>query len=143
MNRVPPRWPTAALLVAVVALLPGCGRVQQAAQRQQRSNQLKAIGLAYHNCNDDLQRGPANADELRKYLAGFEDAYQAVQSGDIVVFWNARVPADFPQGLGNTVLAHDKGVPANGGLVLMGDGSTRTMTAAEFAAAPRPKQAGK
>jgi hypothetical protein len=143
MNPVPPRWQTVALLAVVVALLFGCGGVRQAAQNQKRANQLKAIGLAYHNCNDDQQRGPGNADELRKYLEGFEDAYKAVKAGDIVVLWGARIPADFPQGTPNTVLGYDKAVPANGGTVLMGDGSTRTMTAAEFAAAPKPQQAGK
>jgi hypothetical protein len=40
-------------------------------------------------------------------------------------------------GPSNTVLAYEKDVPARGGLVLMGDASTRRMTAQEFAQAPK------
>jgi hypothetical protein len=128
-----------ALLLAVIALILGCGGIRQAAEKQKRVNQLKAIGLAYHNCNDATGRGPTGVQDLRPYLTGFEDAYQAVQNGDIVVYWNAIIPGDFPKGTGSTVLAYDKNVPANGGPVLLGDASAREMTAAEFAAAPRPE----
>jgi hypothetical protein len=138
MNRVPLRWRTVALLLVVTALIFGCGGIRQAAVKQQRTNQLKAIAIAYHNCNDQNLKGPANAAELQKFLEGFPDAVQAIQSGEIVVYWNAKVPTDFPKGTSNTVLAYDKVVPASGGVVVMGDGSPRVMTAAEFAAAPKP-----
>ncbi len=142
MNRVGQRRLTVVLILAVVAVVFGCGGVRQAAQKAKRDNQLKAVALAYHNCNDATGKGPANAAQLGKYLADFPEALQAVQNGDIVVYWGAKVPTDFPAGASNTVLAYEKAVPSNGGLVAMGDASTRSMTAAEFAAAPKPKQAG-
>jgi hypothetical protein len=42
------------------------------------------------------------------------------------------------QGTGNTVLAYEANVPTAGGPVVMVDGSSRQMTAAEFAAATKP-----
>ena len=40
-------------------------------------------------------------------------------------------------GLLKEIVAHEKNAPAEGGYVLLQDGSVKTMTAAEFAAAPK------
>jgi hypothetical protein len=126
----------AGLALAAVLTTLGCG-VQEAAARTKRSNQLKSIGLAYHNCNDQNKKGPANADELAKFGA-LPDEVAAVKTGEIVVQWNAVIPGSFPAGAGETVLAYEKDVPTKGGMVLMGDATVRTMTAQEFGAAAKP-----
>ena len=46
-----------------------------------------------------------------------------------------------PAGTAKTILAYEKDVPASGGLVLMAEGSVRSMTADEFK--KTPKAAGK
>jgi len=130
---------TAVLIGMVIALLLGCGGVRNAAARVQRSNRLKAVALAYINyCDEHPGKGPAGAQDLQKYVSEFPDVSQAVQNGDIVVYWNVRVPNDMiEQGASNTVLAHEKDVPSKGGMVAMADGSVREMTAQEFQTAPK------
>ena len=142
MRGVPRRLVTVSLILGVVALLLGCGgvaRVREAAARAKKVNQLKQVGLAYHNFQDNTNKPPAGAADLLPLLTADPEAAQALQSGDIVVLWGAKVPADFPQGTSVTVLGYDKDVPTKGGPVLLGDGAVQTMTLAEFNAAPRPK----
>jgi hypothetical protein len=135
MNRPVRRVQTLVLLSATALLLLGCG-IRSAAQKQKRSNQLKQIGLAYHDYYDAFAKGPAGPEDLKNYLEGGNDAYQALAKGDFVVIWNVRIP-EMIEGTGNTVLGYDKDVPAKGGLVLMGDASVREMSADEFKNAPK------
>jgi predicted amidohydrolase YtcJ len=137
--RVPQRLQAVVLTGVVIALLLGCGGVRNAAARAQRSNRLKAAGLAYINyCDDNRGKGPTGAQDLQKYLTEFPDVSQALQNGDIVIYWNVRFPDDMQQqGTSNTVLGYEKDVPAKGGMVIMGDGSVREMTAQEFQTAPK------
>jgi hypothetical protein len=142
MRNVPQRLASVGLVLGVVLLLLGCGgvgRVREAAARAKKTNQLKLVGLAYHNYQDNNIKPPAGVGDLMPLLASEPDAAQALQSGEFVVLWGAKVPQDFPQGTSLTVLGYDKDVPTKGGLVLMGDGSVQNMTLAEFNAAPRPK----
>jgi hypothetical protein len=137
--KVSQRLQTVALIGVVIVLLLGCGGVRNAAARVQRSNRLKAVALAYVNyCDDNRGRPPAGAADLQKYVSEFPEVTQALQNGDIVVYWNVRVPGDLiQQGSSNTVLAYEKDVPSKGGMVALGDGSVREMTAAEFQTAPK------
>ncbi len=144
MNSFGRRWLTATLGLVCVVLVLGCGavgKVRQAAARSKRVNELKAVGLAYHNYCDTYAKGPKGVKDLEPFLRDFPEALRSVQNGDIIVLWGANVPADFPQGTSNTVLGYDKDVPTQGGPVLLGDASTKIMTAQEFQAAPRPKNA--
>jgi hypothetical protein len=128
-------------LVAVFAvILLGCGGVQQAAQRQKRSNDLKQIGLAYHNYLDAEGKAPQQAADLQKYLQDAPAVSQALQNGQYVLLWGAKLQS-MPAGAPNTVLGYEADVPTKGGNVLMGDASVRTMTAQEFQAAAKPNTA--
>ena len=129
----------AALLLALLG--SGCGRIQNAADRAKKSNDLKQLGLMYHTFIDGHRKGPASADEL---LADQKDpsakaVAQMVKDGKYVLIWGTTITEmqKSPQGSTGTVLGYEANAPAAGGLVLMGDGSVRNMTAAEFAAAPK------
>ena len=137
--KVPQRLQTIVLIGAIIALLLGCGSVRNAADRAKRSNRLKAAALAYINyCDDNRGKAPAGPADLQKYVSEFPEVGQALQNGDIVIYWNVRFPDDMQQqGTSNTVLGYEKDVPAKGGMVIMGDGSVREMTAQEFQAAPK------
>jgi hypothetical protein len=143
--RLSQRLQVVVLVGVVLVLLLACGSVRNAADRAKRSNRLKAVGLAYINyCDDNRGEGPAGPADLQKYVSEFPEVSQALQNGDIVVYWNIRVPADLlQQGTSNTVLAYEKDVPAKGGMVLMADGSVREMTAQEFQTAPKAAPAVK
>jgi len=123
------------LALACVLTSPGCSS-QEAAARAKRTNQLSAIGIGYHRCIDVTGKGPADADELGKYLVDAADALAAVKAGEIVVIWNARIPTDCPDVPSYTVLAYEKDAPARGGVVLMCDGTAHVLTAHQFGLRP-------
>ena len=98
------------------------------------ANDLKQIGLAYHSYNDKYRgKGPPNAEALQEFLGGNIAAYQALKDGRYVFLWNARLLDNV--GGPEVVLAYQKDVPSQGGLVLFMDGSTRNLTADEFKSA--------
>ena len=132
------------LTLAVLALLAsGCGRVRQAADRAKKSNDLKQLGLMYHSYIDANRKGPASADELMTMASdpGAKAVVQMVKDGKYVLLWGTTIleMQQNPGGASGTILGYEAGAPTAGGLVLMGDASVRTMSAAEFAAAPKAK----
>jgi hypothetical protein len=141
MSKAWSRAGVALLALAVVLLFGACGGLKQAAQKKQKENQLRVLGLMYFEYHDmkGNGRGPSNANDLQKLPSVDAAAYAALQRGDFVLIWDASIPASFPQGTSNTVLGYEASAPTNGGLVLMGDGSVQEMTAAQFQAAPKPQ----
>jgi hypothetical protein len=134
-----------AALVVVASALAGCGKVQQAAARQRAANDLKQIGLLYHNYNDTHKKGPTGADDpaLAKMAndVGAQPVLAKVQSGEYVIFWNVKLSnlGKGEVGASETVLGYQKDVPTAGGPVLLGDASVKILTAEEFKAAPKAK----
>jgi len=100
------------------------------------TNDLKQIGLAYHNYHDATNKGPANAKDLAPYFENSKRLLDHLESKRIVFFYNVRL-TQMTEGTSNTILAYEKDVPSKGGLVLLGDGSVRKVTADEFKKAPK------
>ena len=121
--------------VCVVALLVLGGGARAAAD-DVTTNDLKQIGLAYHNHHDATNKGPANAKELAPYFENNKRLLDHLESKRIVFFYNVRI-TQMTEGTSNTILAYEKDVPTKGGLALFGDGSVRKLTADEFKKAPK------
>jgi hypothetical protein len=137
-----------ALVLAVAALLaPGCGRIKNAADRSKKSNDLKQLGLMYHSYIDMHRKGPGSVDDLMTMATdpGAQAVVQMVKDGKYVLIWGATIVGmqKNPQGTSGTVLGYETTTPTAGGLVLMGDGSVRNVTAAEFASLPKAEPATK
>jgi hypothetical protein len=125
---------TFSLVAAFLAslALTGSARAQlTAAERAKRTNDLKQIGIAYHNYFDSFKKGPAKAADLFDFLEKDKRILGLLENKDIVFQYGVGV-TDMTDGTSNTVLAYDKDVPTKGGLVLMGDASVKTMTAEDF-----------
>src|SRR5262245_59180140 len=127
------RWFAVATACSLLASA-GCPPMYNAAERQRRSNMLRAIGLAYHSLNDETGKAPAGPDELAPYLNDFPQALQYLKSGEVVFLYSVPIKNLMANeaGLSQTVLAYEKDVPARGGLVLMADGATQSMSPDEF-----------
>lgn len=115
-----------------VSLLAGCGAMEQArtaAQRQNMSNNLKMLGLAYHSCHDANMKGPSGWDEAQQFGLPAESR-QALEAAGYTVVWGLKI-REAKQGTSNTIIAHQPNAATEGGQVLLLDGSTQQLTAAE------------
>lgn len=85
-------------------------------------------------------QGPKKAADLAKYETGHPLGYRAVQSGEVVVMWGAKIGGEGEAASGpKDVIAFEKKVPTDGGWVLLQNGTVKQMTADEFKAAPKAK----
>jgi hypothetical protein len=80
------------------------------------------------------QKPPAKIAAVEPVEPAFPGAYLGLLRGDIVYTWGAPLASD-----SQSVLAYEKKAPAEGGFVLLQNGTVKEMTAAEFAAAPKAK----
>jgi hypothetical protein len=132
--------PLALLLIVFVA---GCRGQREATSQEAMENELKQIGLGYHEFQEKHRRAPANAEDLKPFVGGEGPLYRKLADGTYVFQYGIDVRDLSELGFDRTILAYEKKVPTEGGLVLMGDGAPRRMTADEFKGWPRPKGKGK
>jgi len=96
------------------------------------ANELKQIGLAYHNYVDaNKGKPPAKGEDLAPYLENNKKLVDALKSGDVVFVFGVGL-LDMKDGTSNTVLAYPKGADKEGGLALYGDGSVKKLSADDF-----------
>jgi hypothetical protein len=114
------------------------GRLRDAAERQQRQNDLKEVGLAMHQHYDGLRRMPANVEDFQPYLLLSPAVMDRLRKGEIVVVLNALPMLEQQAGTNNVLYAWDT-KPVSGGMrvVAFMDGSTRVVTEAEFQNLPK------
>ena len=78
---------------------------------------------------------PNRLSEMQSFEPAFPELIRLLNSGECVYVWGCNIKA------GSTaVLAYGKSVPDSGGPVLLQDGTVKTMSAAEFTAAPKAKK---
>jgi hypothetical protein len=132
------------LLLGLGAMMLACGNVQQAANRAKKANQLKVIGIWYHNYHDANAKGPSGPQDLQQFAAEDPAALQALQAGQFVIIWNVKISdvTKSGQSVADVVLGYDSVVPSSGGGVLFVDGSVKQLTAQDFQQAPKAQPSG-
>src|SRR4051812_40258631 len=104
-----------AQLAAVAALLALTGGARAA---DVTANDLKQIGLAYHNHIDAAGKPPAKAKDLSPYFENSKKLLDFLETKQIVFIYNVGL-RDMTDGTSNTVIAYVKEAPTKGGWVLM------------------------
>jgi hypothetical protein len=112
----------------------GISKTLPAVGRELAMKELRDLSTYYFSYVDTAKHGPAKLEDLQDLKKDLPSLYQALADGRYVVIWNAR-----PDGLSRTVLAYDKDTPAKGGVALLGDGSVKQLSVAEFQAAMKGK----
>lgn len=118
------------LIVAILSILvSGCGKGDPKNQAgTEELTQLHDMYMAYVKRNEQPPREFADINQ-KTYEMPYPEAFRAVKSGKYVVLWGVSGKDS------GKVLAYDKEAPDNGGLVVMADGTVKTMTADELKAA--------
>jgi hypothetical protein len=137
----PPAW----LWIIVVVVLLGCGsvmvnsyfRILDAQARMRVSNDVKMVGLAYHQFQEANNRPPRSFDELAKFAQG-KNPGLTDGAANVTVIWGAGMgslnkdgPAD------EVVLGHAPAPNGKDVIVLYVDGSVKEETEATFSQAKK------
>jgi len=120
------------LVVGLSFATAGCGGVSSGPVDE-------PLRLALEDFAQFLQNLPSDGVKPPKKLAEFTPlepmapvAAEYIQNGQLVYIWGA----DLADG-GERIIAHQKGIEASGGWVLLESSKVLMMTAEEFAAAPK------
>jgi hypothetical protein len=132
------------VLVFLVSALVVVHFIRKAGEKLSDRTELISLGLLYHKYWDGNKKGPTTVDELAT-VAQANDSFELrsignLRSGKYVFYMDVDFPK-LPAGVGKTVLGYEAKVPAEGGQVLMADGSVKDMTAGEFQTANKPPNA--
>jgi hypothetical protein len=111
------------------------GGIVRRANEPQILNDLKLIGLAYHQYFGTHNKGPADIDQLAPFFDNDARLKKDLGPGGRYVFhWNLGI-TQMTQGTSNTILAYERDADADGNrAVVMGDGAPRVMGDQEFKA---------
>lgn len=117
------------VFILMLLLLAGCGHNGGGVAIAPNENDLGQIYSMYQRCVKNTEKPPSGTEDLERYEPIFPAAFRRLKDGKYLVVWN--VTSKDP----GTILAYEKDVPINGGVVLMADGAVKTMTAEQFKAA--------
>jgi hypothetical protein len=117
-------------------MLAGCGGDRDDRPIAPDEQGLKELAAVYRDFSRKNKRPPGSLKELKLKGQNYPNAIRMVKSGELIVQWG--VPLSPVGETADSVLAHLKTVPEQGGSVLMRDGNTiKRITADEFKAASK------
>ena len=130
---------TFAFLTILAVTAPAARAQLQFQQDRALANDMKQIGLAWHNFHDTNNRGPKDADELAPYFDNSKKLLDSLKTKRIDFAFGVSIRELSDKGLSNVIIGFEKDAATKGGLALFGDGSVRKLSAAEFAKAAKAK----
>jgi len=126
-----------AMLFLVPLAVWGCSSAPKPPPPPSGADGLAELVKVYEYIEYSKLPPPGKLADFDQHWDNMPNAYSRIQSGEYVVAWgvgHSKAP-----GAGQQILAYEKKAAAEGGAVLLRDGTMKTMTAAEFAAAPKAK----
>ncbi len=124
------------VLAAVLGVLTGCSS-QPRGEVPPTFTVLQEVNDLLHASAGAAGRPAAKLADLDRYQSMYPRGYEAVKSGNVVVLWGAALKGEGQASRDDPVVAYEKGVPTDGGYVLLSAGTVKKMTPAEFNAAPK------
>ncbi len=119
----------AAIPLLLAAALTACSKqvVPPTLKAQLGKNGMEELAEVYKYMAKENEPAPRALTDLDKYEPNLVTAYPKLQSGEYVMFWGTGyLPSS------DAVLAYEKSAADSGGLVLLQNGTVKTVTAAEF-----------
>jgi hypothetical protein len=118
-------------------LLAGCSSHQPKGATEAEFGELQEVNDLLHAAAGEANRVPKGLADLSRQRSMYPRGYEAVKSGNVVVLWGAPLKGEGDAGKDEAIIAYYKGVPTDGGFVLLSAGTVKKMTAAEFSSAPK------
>jgi hypothetical protein len=121
-----------------LSILVGCSSSNNGAAvpGQEQTLVLQEVNDLLHQAASGARPATKVAD-LSRLGHNFPRGYEAVKSGEIIVLWGSPMQGEGQVGSNEAVVAYEKAVPKDGGLVLLSAGTVKKMTPDEFNAAPK------
>jgi hypothetical protein len=121
----PDKFSVLFVLAGLAFLAPGCGKRMTDADYQSvhRNAELGEIQEIFSLYEKRHQRPPRQFADLKEYQAIYQRGYHAMQEGRYVVNWGVSSQD------ASAVLAYEKDALSQGGTVLLGSGTIKTMSA--------------
>jgi hypothetical protein len=131
-------WRRAAVVLMAALLAVGCSFTRNPGEQKEpgREDELREVAELLTLASGQ-GRGYDKPADLARYAEGFPLGYRAVVSGAIVIVPGATMPGEGERGGSEAVVAYEKDVPVQGGLVLLHNRTIKKMSPAEWQAAPR------
>jgi hypothetical protein len=108
------------------------GGIIRAMDVQEVKNNMKQIGLAYHNYVSSNNKAPLKMQDLMQFLERNASIEKMLSDGSVVFIYGVRLQ-DMTQGTSNTLIAYEKDADTRGfRVVLFGDGSVDMLPDDEF-----------
>jgi len=121
-------------VIVFLALPAGCGENRPAVQGLNRKDHLDEIGQMMKGVSEEGRKPPSKLSELESVEPMLPLAGPLLRSGELIYVWGAAyVPGS------QKVAAFEKKAEAEGGWVLLQDGTVKEVTADEFRATPKAK----
>jgi hypothetical protein len=129
------------LLVFLSAAITGCGENTQTENIPLlETAAVQDVGTLYRMFMTERRKPPTQVSDFRHYQEMAPSGYNGVKTGSIEVMWGVELTDLAEEGSKDSpdeILAYEKKVPTEGGVVLMKNRTTRAMTAEEFKNAPK------
>jgi len=122
-------------LLSIFAL--GCERAPQPPPAPSAEEGLKELVGVYRYIEYSKLPLPRKVEDFSDYVDSMPNALERIKQGDYVVAWG--VGRSTAASAGGQILVYEKKSPAEGGAVLLRDGTVKQVTAAEFASAPKAR----
>jgi hypothetical protein len=124
---------TPVLTALLIVPTGGCGKTAFDPELAVQKRELTEVYDCYMSYLKSNARPPTELSQLKKYEAAYSAGLAALKDGKYIVVWGVKGKD------AGTLLAYEKDVPTNGGVVLMADGTVKTMAADNFKSAkPTP-----
>lgn len=132
---------TFAFFAMLSTMIAGCGSGEQViTQDKATESRLNEVAEIYRVYSVTYKKPPKSKTDLMKVENAAPSGMTPITSGEIEIFWGGELTDLNEEPTGPTsdkILAFEKDTPTKGGQVLLLDRSVKTMTAEEFASAPK------
>lgn len=122
------------LILALTASLAGCGGPEPPAAIGASSAPVEQVARLLQIFREQNRPSPKSLKEAEKLAAGLPGAVEALKSGEVVIYWGVNLD----EYGGASLIGYEKKTPEQGGVVILGDGSTTEITPELFKTIPKP-----